>query len=415
MEKINRLIEEEIKGCFDFFYNESNLVDGEIGYGLTLDITGGETSSIAAVGFALASYVIGVEHKYISFDEGNDICLKTVETIKNQISHYKGFLIHFCNQKTAKSVRSEFSTIDTAIFLMGAITAASYFGGILQEKVDYLASRISWDDFITLKNNKKVLYMAYNKEDYKTENGFSYAAWDHYAEQLMIYILYAGKSGANEATAKELYGSFERHVGAYKSNNLVYCYGNPLFVHQFTHCFFDFKTYVDEFGFDWFSNSKEATIANRAYCIDQGSMFKTYNKNSWGLSACQTSKGYRVYGAPPHGFTLNPYDVRTDGTVTPYASLSSMPFTPELSKDALLYFKNIKNLSGKYGLFDSYNMEKEEDICKVYLGIDKGPTIIMLDNYLNGTVWKYFMKSDYAARAVKVLGFQERDYKNYSK
>lgn len=410
----NNYIEKEIKGCFDFFYNESNLVDGEIGYGLTLDKTGDETASIAAVGFALASYVIGVEHKYISFERGKEISLKTIQTITNNIAHYKGFLIHFCNQKTAKNTNSEYSTIDTSIFLMGAITAASYFKGELTKAVDDLVSRVDWEEFITVKNGKKVLYMAYNKELYKTPNGFSYAAWDHYAEQLMMYILYAGKDNSDVSLAKQLYAGFERHVGAYKSNNMVYCYGNPLFVHQFTHCFFDFRKYVDEFGFDWFANSIEATIANRAYCMDQ-KQFKTYNASSWGLTACQTNKGYRVYGAPPHGFSENPYDIKTDGTVSPYASLSSMPFTPKYSNEALNYFNGIKNLNGKYGLYDSYNFEEKEDICKAYLGIDKGPTIVMLDNYLNGTVWKYFMESKYAKRAIKVLGFQTKRFENYKK
>lgn len=410
----NNYIEKEIKGCFDFFYNESNLVDGEIGYGLTLDKTGDETASIAAVGFALASYVIGVEHKYISFERGKEISLKTIQTITNNIAHYKGFLIHFCNQKTAKNTNSEYSTIDTSIFLMGAITAASYFKGELTKAVDDLVSRVDWEEFITVQNGKKVLYMAYNKDLYKTPNGFSYADWDHYAEQLMMYILYAGKDNSDVSLAKQLYAGFERHVGAYKSNNMVYCYGNPLFVHQFTHCFFDFRKYVDEFGFDWFANSIEATIANRAYCIDQN-QFKTYSASSWGLTACQTNKGYRVYGAPPHGFSENPYDIKTDGTVSPYASLSSMPFTPKYSNEALNYFNSIKNLNGKYGLYDSYNFEEKEDICKCYLGIDKGPTIVMLDNYLNGTVWKYFMESKYAKRAIKVLGFQTKRFENYKK
>ena len=139
------LPEKEIKGCFDFFYNESNLVDGEIGYGLTLDKTGDETASIAAVGFALASYVIGVEHKYISFERGKEISLKTLQTITNNIAHYKGFLIYFCNQKTAKNTNSEYSTIDTSIFLMGAITAASYFKGELIKAVDDLVSRVDWE------------------------------------------------------------------------------------------------------------------------------------------------------------------------------------------------------------------------------------------------------------------------------
>jgi hypothetical protein len=91
-----------------------------------------------------------------------------------------------------------------------------------------------------------------------------------------------------------------------------------------------------------------------------------------------------------------------------------MPFTPKESIEALKYFESIEGLNGKYGLFDSYNFESEQWITKVYVGIDKGPTIVMLDNYLSGTVWKYFMQSEVALNAIKVLKFQKRDYVNYN-
>ena len=79
------LIEEEIKGCFDFFWNESNAVEGEIGYGMTADVAGRPICSLAAVGFAFPAYVIGVERGYITFEEGYNRVLKTLETLKKVV------------------------------------------------------------------------------------------------------------------------------------------------------------------------------------------------------------------------------------------------------------------------------------------------------------------------------------------
>ena len=402
------LIEKEIKGCFEYFWHEVNTDETSLGYGLVRDLDDRDIASIAAVGFALCAYMIGVERGYISKEEGYNRTLKTLQTIKNNVPHSHGFLAHFVNLNTVEMIKNtEYSTIDTAILLMGAITVGEYFGEEVKEIATYLCDRCDWDYMIRNNNNKTQILMAL----FPNDPNFS-VYWDHYAEQLMMYILYAGKSDCDIKKARNLYYDFERNVGSYKGKNMIYCFGNPLFIHQFTHAFFDFREYIDERGCDWWQNSVDATLANRQFCIDQ-KWSKTFNENSWGLSATQTIHGYEVYGAPPFGFECD-YDCRCDGTVTPYAALSSMPFTPKESIEALRYFNSIDGLNGKYGLFDSYNFESDPWITPIYVGIDKGPTIVMLDNYLSGTAWKYFMQSEVALKAIKVLKFQKRDYINYN-
>jgi hypothetical protein len=402
------LIEKEIKGCFEYFWHEVNTDETSLGYGLVRDLDDRDIASIAAVGFALCAYMIGVERGYISKEEGYNRTLKTLQTIKNNVPHSHGFLAHFVNLNTVEMIKNtEYSTIDTAILLMGAITVGEYFGDEVKEIATYLCDRCDWDYMIRKNNNKTQILMAL----FPNDPNFS-VYWDHYAEQLMMYILYAGKSDCDIKKARNLYYDFERNVGSYKGKNMIYCFGNPLFIHQFTHAFFDFREYIDERGCDWWQNSVDATLANRQFCIDQ-KWSKTFNENSWGLSATQTIHGYEVYGAPPFGFECD-YDCRCDGTVTPYAALSSMPFTPNESIAALRYFNSIEGLNGKYGLFDSYNFESDPWITPIYVGIDKGPTIVMLDNYLSGTAWKYFMQSEVALKAIKVLKFQKRDYINYN-
>ena len=406
--QVKDLIEEEIKGCFDFFWNESNAEEGALGYGLTADVAGRPYSSIAAVGFSFCAYLIGVEKGYITFDEGFYRVMKTLHTLK-RVDSYKGFMVHFINQKTlANNKAPEYSTIDTAILLMGAITAGEYFGGEVKELVNELVERVDWEWLVTTKNNKKVFRMAYSEETFADNGGWCKAVWEEYAEQLMMYILYAGHPKSDKKLANDLYFGFERRVGSYKGDNMVYCFGNALFIHQFTHCFFDFSKYVDRRGFDWFKNSVAATLANRQFCIDQ-KWSKTYGENSWGLTAFESETGYKVYGAPPFGWYNQEIDIDLDGSVAPYAALSSICFTPKESIEALKYFASMPELKGKYGFTDCYNFENGRYFSTTYLGIDKGPTIVMLENFLNGTVWKYFMQSDVCKRAIDILGFTSKE------
>ena len=398
----NELINNEIKGCFDFFWNETKA------NGLTIDKIysnkKSKYSSIASIGFALASYVIGVERGYISFSEGMNRVRTTLDTIL-KIEDFHGLLPHFLNFKTDMNDSSEYSTIDTSILLMGAISAASYFGNRLNiyDDVKGLVNRVDWDYFVREVDGRKLINMAYSKKYWKEFDGFCPACWDHYAEQLMIYFLYACKDDTTKADSLDLYHGFTRHKGSYKGDEFIHCYSNPLFIHQFTHSFIDFRNIKTDDGIDWFKNSVDATLANRRYCINQ-KWSKTYNENSWGLSAFEGKNGYKVFGAKPFGFPDKECKMELDGSVTPYASLASICFTPKYSLKALDYFNSIEGLNGKYGLTDSYNFD-DYYISDCYIGIDKGPTIIMLDNYQNGTIWRYFMNCEMTKKALEKLSF----------
>ena len=396
---VNEQINQEIRGCFDFFWKESG------DNGLTLDKIFSKSirnrCSLAGVGFGLAAYVIGAQRHFVTYDQARDRVRKTLDSVL-KIETFHGLLPHFVDPKTGVNLKSEFSTIDTAIFLMGAITAASYFKGDIEKDVNYLVNRVDWDHFVTLKDGRKVIKMAYSKNCWLDNGGYCPATWDHYAEQLMIYYLYAAKDDTCSQDCLDLYHGFKRHVGAYKGNEMIHCYGNALFIHQFSHCFIDFRKCHPDDNIDWFQNSIDATIANRQYCIDQ-TWSKTYGEDSWGLSAFQAEAGYKVYGAPPWGFG-EPIKQDLDGSVAPYAALSSIVFTPKLSIKALDYFSKIEGLNKKYGLCECYNFDTGY-ISDCYIGIDKGPTIIMLDNYQNETVWKYFMCCDLTKRALRKLNF----------
>lgn len=136
--------------------------------------------------------------------------------------------------------------------------------------------------------------------------------------------------------------------------------------------------------------------------------FKTFNKNSWGLTACVAPRGYSGgYGASPSFSNL---DIENDGTVAPCGAIGSIVFTPNESIKTLEYFyNNCSYLWGKYGLKDSYNLARTKRwVSKEYLGIDKGIEILMIENYLTGFVWKYMMKNKYIRNGLKILEIKQR-------
>lgn len=144
--------------------------------------------------------------------------------------------------------------------------------------------------------------------------------------------------------------------------------------------------------------------ANRLYCINNKNRFKTYNENSWGLTACLSPKGYCSFGAKPCDIDL---DIDNDGTISPCGAIGSIVFTPKESIKAMeYYYNNFPKLWGKYGFKDEYNLENSKPwFAKEYIGIDKGICLIMMENYLNGTIWQYFMKNEYVKKGINILGF----------
>ena len=247
---------------------------------------------------------------------------------------------------------------------------------------------------------------------YTPEKGF-WGHWDMYAEQLMLYVL--GVSSPTFPINKSMYYEFKRKKDDYKEiKNIIYTYSGTLFTYQYSHAWIDFRDKKDRDGINWFENSIKATVANRKYCIKNSNKFKTFNENSWGLTACLSPKGYIVCGAEPCDINLN---IENDGTISPCGAIGSIVFTPKESIKAMeYYYHNFPELWGKYGFKDGYNLDGNKPwFAKEYIGINKGIEIIMIENYLNGTIWKYFMKNTYIKEGLKLLGFYMDRRNNYDK
>lgn len=404
----NKLLEKELKKSYNFFIKEVNLNKNSNGYGLIRDktIIDKKIASISSVGYGLAALIIGVEHKWINFEKAYKRANKTLDTFINNVEGKNGFYYHFINIENGKREwNCEISIIDTAIFICGAIVVGEYFGKEVKEKAEILYKNVNWEWYRNKENN--YFYMGY-----KPEKGF-WGHWDGYAEQLMLYIL--GVSSPTFPIDKSMYYSFKRNRADYNDiKDIIYTYCGTLFTYQYSHAWIDFRNIKDRYGVNWFENSIKATKANREYCIDNEEKFKTYGENSWGLTACLSPKGYIGCGAKPCDINL---DIENDGTISPCGAIGSIVFTPKESIKAMeYYYNNFTKLWGKYGFKDGYNLEGNKPwFAKEYIGIDKGIEIIMIENYLSGTIWKYFMKNTYVKEGLRLLDFSVDRKDDYDK
>ena len=397
----------EMEKSFDFFWKEVQDEPTSPAYGLIADRARGSDASIASVGFGLAAIPIGVEYGWISEAEGRQRALGTLTTLEN-IETINGFYHHFLDMETGlRSGNSEVSVIDTAIMAIGGLIAGEYFGSEIASKATSIYENINWRWYtgINPNGNKSQFRMGYDPD---TEAFAGY--WDFYAEQLMLYVLGAGSSNPDFQTNKSYYDGFTKSIGAYDGDNFIYSWFGSLFTYQFSHAFIDFSAYSDADGVDWYQNSVDATIASYDYCVDNKDRIATFSEDSWGLTACDTKFGYNGFlGTPPRGWSpsSNPSYAQIEGTVAPAAALGSMPFTPELSLKALYHYQNDPELNGIYGLYDSYDLVNNW-YGYTYIGIDKGVTILMLANALDGFIWKLASTNTILSTGLERIGFVKR-------
>jgi hypothetical protein len=364
--------------------------------GLVLDKSSNSTppdlkyapASIAAVGFGLAALAAGAERGWIGKDAAQEQVKTTLKFFSEKMESERGFFYHFVDMKTGKRVWDcELSSIDTALFLAGALTAAQYFESPeIRDLAKKLYERVDWR---WMANGSLFLSMGWTPEKH-----FLPHVWSDYSESAIMYILAMG-SPTFPLTA-ESWAAIKRTRGKYKGHELIL--SPPLFTHQFAHAFIDFRDKRDAFA-DYFENSVQASLANRQFCIDSAESFNTYGKNSWGLTASIGPDGYKAYGAPP-GPALH------DGTVAPSAAASSIVFTPEHSLAAMKYWysKYRDKMWGRYGFADSFNLDRNFFAPDAY-GINQGSTVLMIENYRSGLIWKLFMSRPEIKRGMKEAGF----------
>ncbi len=378
--------------AFGYFWRETNHETG-----LTKDKASNfkddnlKVASIAAVGFALTSYCVAAEKGWISREEAMERTLNTLFFFRDKIENVHGFFYHFVGMENGERVWGcELSSIDTALFLSGALFAGEYFGCKVKELAQEIYERIEWDWML---GEGDTLSMGWTPE-----NGFLTDRWNKYGEQMIMYLLAIGSP--THPIPVSSWHIIRRPIWSYEG--YVCLASPPLFTHQYSHLWVDFRGKHDDYV-DYFKSSVNATKANRQFCINNKFNSKSFNENSWGLTACESPAGYRAYGTPP-GYA------NYDGTVAFTAAGGSIPFAPRECISALrwMYEHHKEYVWGKYGFVDSFNIDKSWYSNNV-IGIDQGPILIMSENYLSGFIWKYFMKNHDIKRAMQDVGFKDGD------
>jgi hypothetical protein len=388
---------------FDYFWYAANPANG-----LVPDRSAtGSACSIAAVGFGLTAIGIGIDHGWISRTQGVARVLTTLNTFlqgpqgpnTSGTIGYKGWFYHFLDMNTAlRAPSSELSSIDTTLLLSGILYAKQYFNGTnsdetsIRTMADAIFNRVDWN------------WMAQGTDavsmGWFPSGSFIAGNWIGYDEGMILYLL-----GLGIATNPLPASAWTQWTGGY---TWATYYGEsfvpfpPLFGHEYSHCWVDFRhiadSYMNSHNSTYFENSRRATLAQMAYCIANPLNRVGYSSNVWGLTACDGPTGYAAHGAPP---ALN-----DDGTIAPTAPGGAMAFTPEYSLPALRYFYSHfrTHIWTANGFRDAFNLSQQW-YGSDELGIDQGPIVIMIENYRTQRPWRLFMQNAEIQRGLQQAGF----------
>jgi len=395
--------------AFWFFWDEANPSNGLIqDRAKNFTSHAYDRASIASVGFGLSAICVAHSRGWISYNQAYDRILATLRTFRyGLVENEHGFFYHWLNMDTgARYGTCEVSSIDTTLFLAGTLFAGQYFKGTEIETIaDELYRAADWiwmsdggaHQFVNMSWTPKFLF------------GSNY--WDSFNEGVLLDVLAIGSPTHPKNT--DCWTGMTRPADTYGDYTLIYCSpNNPLFVHQYPHIWVDFRR-KECGGTNYFENSREATLANRQYCIDHQDNvedvdddYTTYSSKCWGLTSgdAPVYPWYISYGAKPND-TIN-----DDGTVQPTAAAGSIVFTPEESIEALKYmYDNYESfIWGNYGFCDGFNLDRSPDWwASDVIGISQGATMLAIENYRTGMVWDIFMQIPYVTDALNRMGFSD--------
>ena len=419
----HRVLDQIQEESFSYFLHETNPRNG-----LVRDKTRNDwPASIAAVGLALAAYPVGVERAFLERDEA---VMRTLTTLRffarssqgpePNATGYKGFYYHFLDMQTgARAWQCELSTIDTALLLAGMLAAGAYFDRNTPDEreirtlADGLYARADWQ---WAQNGAATV-----THGWKPESGFLPWRWEGYDEALILYLL--GLGSPTFPLPAESYGAW---ASTYEWKNVYdseLLYAGPLFTHQLSHVWIDFRGIQDEFmlgrGIDYFENSRRATHAQQQYAMRNPRGFKQYGEHCWGITAsdgpgevtCRIDGVERkFYDYLARGVPYGP----DDGTLAPWAVVASLPFAPEIVLPTIDHFCRLRLREiHPYGFKATFNPTFPDKSGSAYgwvspwhFGLNEGPIVLMIENYRSGLVWQLMRQCPYVVTGLRRAGFR---------
>jgi hypothetical protein len=400
------------------------------GHGLIADSSReGAPCSIAATGLGLAAYVVGAERGFLPRREAAQRTLSVLRFFRDSpqgedpdAAGHRGFYYHFLDMKTGRRTwQCELSMMDSAILIAGALSSGRYFSAAaddereIREIAGFLYERVDWPWAAA---NGPVLRMGW-----KPRTGFLTYGWEGYSEAMLLYVL--GLGSPTHPLPAASYGAW---TGTYQWENLYdidFLFSAPLFTHQLSHVWIDFRGIQDAFmrekRSDYFENSRRATAVQQQYAVRNPMWFKGYGENCWGITAGpgpgflkQCAEGgieRQFYGYVARGVPFGP----DDGTLAPWAVVASLPFAPEIVLPALRHVRDAHpEALSEDGLLTSFNPTFDGGDgtrrgwrSPEHLGLDQAPVVLMIENYRSGFLWRLMRECPAIVTGLRRAGFRK--------
>lgn len=399
----SELLEKVQRQSFDFFWFGAHATSG-----LALDrrslARGHGEGSVATggSGFAVMALLVGVERGWISRNSAAERLLRMLDLL-SRATRYHGAFPHFLNGENGSTIAfgprdDGGDLVETSFLMMGLLCARQYFAvageAQLRERINRLWETVEWNWYT---QGKDVLTWHWSA-NYGWAINHAVRGWN---ETLITYVLAA--SSPSHAIHPRLYHSGFAAGPQFQNGNTYYGtrlplgphLGGPLFFAHYSFCGLDPRGLSDIYADYWEQNRAHVAI-NRAYCIANPKRFKGYSGQCWGITASDDPRGYDAH-APSND----------NGTISPTAALSSLPYAPGASLQAIRHFLTAhgSRIWNRFGFTDAFN-ETEGWYADTYLAIDQGPIILMIENYRSGLLWKLFMAVPEVQAGLKKLGFR---------
>ncbi len=408
--------------AFEYFLRETNPVNG-----LVADRSQpGAPASIAAVGFALAVYPVGVARAWMTRTDAIERTLKVLrffsssaQGVAPEATGYKGFYFHFLDMTSGRRAgRSELSTVDTGFLLAGMLAAAAFFDRDSEDELeirtlaDALYRRVEWPWAC---NGGATL-----THGWRPESGFLPYRWEGYDEAMLLYAL--GLGSPTYPLPPESYSAWTTTYQWKDIYGYELIHGGSLFIHQYSHVWVDFREIQDDYtrarGIDYCENSRRATYVQREYAIRNPLEFVGYGENFWGLTASDgPGIATRIVAGRERSFfdyvARGAPDGPDDGTIAPWAVVASLPFAPEIVLPTTWHLQDrYPQASGEYCFRCSFNLTFPNEshasagwTSPYHFGINLGPVVLMCENYRSGLLWRLMRACPYVVAGLRRAGF----------
>ena len=387
----------------------------------------GAPASIAAVGLGLANIPVLVDRGVIAREFAPEVALRGLRFFRDSpqgpepdATGYRGFYYHFLDMKTGRRVwNCEVSTIDSTFLLAGMLTCAAYFDADTAEEAE--VRRVADDLYRRADWRWALAGGAAVSHGWRPETGFIPHTWTGYDEALLIYLL-----GLGSPTFPLPPESYAAYCSTYRWKTIYareVLYSGPLFTHQLSHLWIDFRGIQDAFmrshGSDYFENTRQATYIQQEYARRNPLEFAGYGEYCWGITASD-GPGFeqrrvngidrKFYGYQARGAPYGP----DDGTVSPWVVAASLPFAPEIVIPTLRAMVGIDfGTTIRYGFWPSFNPTYAVPdsptgwwVTPYHFGIDQGPVSLMVENYRTGLIWNIMRRCPYVVAGLRRAGFQ---------